>query len=105
MNGRMAIAGNISDAPSEISTAPGALLWSSVLLASSWNSGGTAQRNGTTQSNSSTSDPHQVPVRDESSAPAPSDSLPMKRPPTMAAALASINSSTVIPKLVGSPDL
>ncbi len=65
MNGRIAIIGSSSEAPSETLTASGALACSSVLLASSWNSGGTAQRKGTTASSSSTSDPLQVPVRDE----------------------------------------
>src|SRR5712664_3979233 len=99
MNGRIAIIGSSSEAPSETLTASGALACSSVLLASSWNNAGTAQRKGTTASNSSTSDPLQVPVLDELSAPLPSDSVATKRPPTMAAALDSINSSTVMPKL------
>ena len=52
-----------------------------------------------------TSDPLQVPILDESSAPASDDWVPMYRPPTTAAALASISSSTVMPKPAGSPVL
>ena len=55
MNGRIAIMGSSSEAPSETLTASGALACSSVLLASSWNNGGTAHRKGTTASSSSTS--------------------------------------------------
>src|SRR5208283_556145 len=105
MNGRIATAGSSSDAPSETSTAPGSVAWSSLLCASSWNSDGIAHNNGTTESNSSTSAPLQAPILDERSAPASDDSVPMYSPPTMAAALDNIRSSTVIPKLAGSPAL
>src|SRR5271166_1913806 len=105
MNGRIATIGSSSEAPSVTSTAAGAVACSNLLCASSWNSAGTAHKKGTTASSSSTSDPLQVPTLDEGSAPAPDDSAPMYSPPTMAAALDSISSSTVIPKLAGSPAL
>src|SRR5580693_5427712 len=105
MKGRIATIGISSDAPSETSTAPGSNAWSSLLWASSWNSDGIAHNKGTTASNSSTSAPLQVPALDERSAPASDDCAPMYNPPTMADALASISSSTVMPKLVGSPAL
>src|SRR5580658_76491 len=101
MNGAIATAGSSSEAPSVTSTAPGALLCSSVLCASSWNSGGTAHKKGTRESNSSTSPPLQVPILEEESAPASVDCVPMNKPPTMAAALDSMSSSTVMPKLAG----
>ena len=45
--------------------APGVVACSSVLCAISWNSAGIAHRNGTTASNSSTSEPLQTPILDE----------------------------------------
>ena len=65
MNGKIATIGSSSEAPSETLTASGALSCSSVLFASSWNNDGTAQRNGTTASSSSTSAPLQTPILDE----------------------------------------
>ena len=65
MNGRIATIGNSSERPSGTSIAPAALACSRLLFAISWNSDGMAHRNGTTASNSSTSDPHHVPVLDE----------------------------------------
>src|SRR6266576_1774880 len=103
MNGRIATIGNNSEAPRLTSTALRLLACSSALCAISWNSDGTAHKKGTTASNSSTSDPLQVPTMDESSAPASDDCVPMNNPATIAAALDSISSSTVMPKLVGSP--
>src|SRR5271154_5805544 len=105
MNGRIAMAGNNSDMPSVTSTAPGALLCSSVLCANSWKSAGMALKRGTTESNSITSPPLQAPTFEDVSALEPDDCVPTKRPPTTAAALESISSSTEIPKLEGSPDL
>src|SRR5579863_3523606 len=103
MNGRIATIGISSEAPNETSTVPGSNACSSLLCASSWNSDGIAHNKGTTASSSSTSAPLQVPILDEPSAPASDDCVPMYNPPTIAAALDSINSSTVMPKLVGSP--
>ena len=77
MKGRIATAGSSSEAPSVTLTALAAGVCSSVLFASWWNSAGTAQRNGTTPSSSMTSDPLQVPILDESSAPASVDCVPM----------------------------
>lgn len=105
MNGRIATAGSNSEAPSETSTAPGVMVCSKRLLASSWNNDGTAQRIGTTASNSMISAPLQVPTLDESSAPAADESVPINRPATIAATLASISNSTEMPKPVGSPAL
>src|SRR5882762_2195950 len=105
MNGRIATIGSSSEAPSVTSTEPGAAACSNLLCASSWNSDGIAHNKGTTASNSSTSAPLQVPICDEGSAPASSDCVPMYSPPTMAAAQDSISSSTVMPKLAGSPAL
>src|SRR5271167_5126115 len=105
MNGRIATIGINSDAPSATLTEPGAMSCSNLLCASSWNSDGIAHNKGTTASNSSTSAPLQVPILDERSAPASDDCVPMYSPPTMADALDNISSSTVMPKLVGSPAL
>src|SRR5450631_445522 len=98
MNGRMATIGSSSEAPSEMSTEPGATACSNLLCASSWNSDGSEHNRGTTASNSSTKDPLQVPILDARSAPSFDDCVPTYSPPTMAAALESISSSTVMPK-------
>src|SRR5277367_2456776 len=105
MNGNIATIGISSEAPRETSTVPESNACNSLLWASSWKSDGIAHNKGTTASNSSTSAPLQVPTFEERSAPASDDSVPMYNPPTIADALANINSSTVMPKLVGSPDL